>query len=195
MPKKSITIDISDDESENEFVVEEDKPEPPSIEPVVETRPEYDENGKKIIYNKNGRPRKKLEMTQARLDSLQRGRETRARNLALKKEAKTQAVKSIVEEPLGQSPLEKPLLKKVKKIKNTKKVVYVPEESSSDEEQVVVVKRKKKKIKKRVVQSSSSESDTPLKKKSSYTESSYHVSPPEPRYSATQLRYSRMLGI
>ena len=188
--KKSITIDISDEESDdNEFVVEEDKPEPPSIEPVVETRPEYDSDGKKIVYNKNGRPRKKLEMTQARLDSLQRGRETRARNLALKKQAKTQAV---AESEEVQEP--EPLLKKVKKVKKAKKVVYVQEESSSDEEVVVVKKKKKvKKIKKSKVVQSSSEDEK--KEKSSYTESSYHALPPEPRYSATQLRYSRMLGI
>ena len=111
----------------------------------------------------------------------------------LKKQAKNRVVE----------PVEKPEpLLKVKK-KKAKKVVYVQESdsSSSEEEQVVLkkvkkVKKKVKKIKKSRVVQSSSESDTPLKKgESSYTESSYHALPPEPRYSSTQLRYSRMLGI
>ena len=99
--KKSITIDISD--SENESLIGE--PQNIEIEPKPEepTRPEFNEDGKRISYNKNGKPRKKMEgCSEARLASLQKGRETRARNLALKKQAKLEVAKPKVEEELNQ---------------------------------------------------------------------------------------------
>ena len=208
--KKSITIDISDSEKEDEVQEIEETPE--VIEQAVdEGPPEFDENGKRISYNKNGKVRKKIKCSEARLEALARGRVTRARNQALKREKDAKSQAKIEEPPIHPPELRRsntirstappegidiptPAAKAVKKMPKAKvkKIVYVQEEdSSSEEEQVVLVKKKAKKravVKKRrekIQESSGSESE-----KNDHSSVNYSNA-----FSDTQMRYSRMIGL
>ena len=111
-------------------------------------------------FKKNGEPRKKAEMTEARKMAIQKMKEGRKKWLEEKKAKKEQAkpkpkvpkkIDPVIESSSEEEIIQKPKPKVKKKKKKVKKIVYEPpSESSESEEEIIVVKAPRRKKKPRV---------------------------------------------